>query len=150
VPQKTLQMTSIQEYYVSTEKSLLKLDLIYDYLANHSYWAAGRDRKVFDRSIQYSLCFGVYDKNNEQVGFARVVSDLSVYAYILDLFIIEGYRKKGLSKLLMSTILQNDELKMVRKWTLATRDAHGLYQQFGFLPLKNPERHMELNISANS
>jgi len=136
----------MQSFYVSTDNSLLNLDLIYDYLSNQSYWATGREREVFEKSIQHSLCFGVFDMNNEQVGFARIITDFAVFAYILDLFIIEKQRKKGLSKLLMNFMLQYEELQMIKKWTLATRDAHDLYKQFGFIPIKNPERHMERTV----
>jgi GNAT superfamily N-acetyltransferase len=130
-------------YHVSTDKILLDRDRIFNFLTNHSYWAAGRERSVFDTSVEHSLCFGLYGANNEQAGFARIITDFAVYAYILDLFIFESHRGKGLSKMLLTFILAFPDLRPVKKWTLATRDAHGLYEQFGFTPLKNPEKHME-------
>ena len=132
--------------FVSADKTLLDLDRVYDYLTNQSYWAAGRERIVFDKSIEHSLCFGLYNTGNGQVGFARVITDFAVYAYILDLFILEPHRGKGLGKMLMAFMTEFPDLKLVKKWTLATRDAHGLYEQFGFTALKNPERQMERTI----
>ena len=130
-------------YIVSTDKSLLNIDLIHDYLSNHSYWAKNRSREAVEKSIAHSICFAVLDAQGAQVGFARVVSDRTIYGYIMDVFIIEAARGKGLGKLLMREILENEDLKTVWKWTLATLDAHGLYEQFGFKITAQPERWME-------
>ena len=96
------------------------------------------------RSIEHSLCFGVYDGSGAQVGFARVISDFATYAYIADVFVLESHRGQGLGKLLMEGITQHPELQGLRRWSLSTLDAHGLYAQFGFTSLKWPERYMEI------
>ena len=95
------------------------------------------------RSIENSLCFGVYDNAN-QIGFARIISDFATFAYIADVFILEPYRERGLGKELMASIMAHPDLQGLRRWSLATRDAHGLYAQFGFTALENPSRMMEI------
>jgi GNAT superfamily N-acetyltransferase len=108
-----------------------------------SYWAEGIPREVVERSIKWSLCFGVYD-GMKHIGFARVITDRATYAYIGDVYLLEEYRGKGLSKWLMSCIKAHPDLQGLRRWALATRDAHGLYKQFGFTEVKAPERWMEI------
>jgi GNAT superfamily N-acetyltransferase len=129
-------------FYISTDKSKLDVERIYRYLSGESYWANGRSIDVVRRSIENSICFGVF-KGNEQVGFARIVSDCAVFAWILDLFILENYRGHGLSKLLMETIMGHPDLQNLQRWGLATEDAHGLYEQYGFTKLTRPETFME-------
>lgn len=107
------------------------------------YWAKGIPREVVARSIENSLCFGVYFEA-KQVGFARVISDYATYAYIGDVFVLDSHRGRGLGKWLMQCIMQHPRLQRLRRWGLVTQDAHGLYKQFGFTALKAPERHMEL------
>ncbi len=130
------------EYIISTDKSKLNIPLIHEFLDKRSYWAKSRSIDTVKKSIENSLCFGVY-LNNEQVGFARVISDYAVFAYILDVFILEEHRKQGLGKLLMKTILEYPELKNLKKWGLATKDAHELYKKFGFRNILHPEFMME-------
>jgi GNAT superfamily N-acetyltransferase len=108
------------------------------------YWAKGIPREVVARSIENSLCFGMYD-NRKQIGFARVISDYATYAYIGDVFVLDSYRGRGLGKWLMECIMKHPRLRGLRRWSLVTGDAQGLYAQFGFTPLKTPERHMELH-----
>jgi GNAT superfamily N-acetyltransferase len=129
------------EFAISTNRDALDLDVIHNSLAD-SYWAAGIPRDVVARSIQNSLCFGIYQQQ-QQVGFARVISDFATYAYIADVFVVDGFRGRGLGKWLMECIMAYPQLQHLRRWGLATRDAHGLYQQFGFSALTSPERHME-------
>jgi GNAT superfamily N-acetyltransferase len=131
------------DFLISTDRERLDLDLIYSFLTN-SYWANGIRREVVVRSIEHSLCFGIYDKNS-QVGFARVISDCATIAYLGDVFILESYRGRGLSKWLMECIVQHPALQGLRRWILLTRDAHNLYSKFGFTPLKSPDRYMELH-----
>ena len=131
-------------FYVSTDKSLLDKSLVHDFLCNRSYWAKGRSRETVENSIDHSLCFGVFDTENKQVGFARVVSDYAVFAWLLDVFILENYRGQGLGKMLMDAIMSHKDLQGLKRWGLGTADAHGLYEQYGFKTLSRPERMMEL------
>jgi len=123
-------------FLISTDRSKLDLEVIHKFLAR-SYWAEGIPRETVARSIENSLCFGVYD-NAKQIGFARVISDFATYAYIADVFILEPYRERGLGKELMASILAHPELQGLRRWSLATRDAHELYAQFGFTTVESP------------
>jgi len=126
---------------ISTDKTKLDVPFIHDYLSNESYWAKNIPVDVVKKSIEGSFCFGLYDKE-KQVGFARVITDHATFGYLADVFIIEEYRGKGLSKWLMTEIMKYPSLQGFRRWMLATRDAHGLYRQFGFEPLDMPERIM--------
>ena len=132
------------EFLISTDPVRLDLDVIHGFLT-HSYWANGIPRGIVARSIEHSLCFGVYDSSGAQVGFARVVSDFATVAYVGDVFVLESHRGRGLAKWMMECIVQHPALQGFRRWILLTRDAHGLYSQFGFTPVKRPERYMELH-----
>ena len=131
------------EFLCSTDPARLDLEVIHGFLTN-SYWAKGISREIVARSIEHSLCFGVYDGSGAQVSFARVISDFATYAYVADVFVLESHRGSGLGKLLMESIVKHPELQGLRRWNLTTRDAHTLYGQFGFTPLKFPERYMEI------
>ena len=131
-------VTEMGRFLISTDRAKLDLDVIHNFLTR-SYWAAGIPRATVARSIENSLCFGVYDNSN-QIGFARVISDFATYAYVADVFILEPYRERGLGKELMASIMAHPQLQGLRRWSLATRDAHGLYAQFGFTALENPSR----------
>jgi len=128
---------------VSTDPRLLDLDAVHAYLSQRSYWAAGISRERLALAIEHSLPFGVYD-GDRQAGFTRVITDFVTYAYLADVYIDEAYRGRGLSKLLLAAVLAHPRLQRLRRWLLGTRDAHGLYAQFGFTPLEEPERWMEL------
>jgi len=132
------------EFLVSTDRSRLDLNTIHNFLTN-CYWAKGIPRETVARSIEHSLCFGVYDGSGTQIGFTRVVSDFATVAYLGDVFVVESHRGRGLSTWLMECIMQHPALQGLRRWILLTRDAHGLYAQFGFTPVKAPERYMELH-----
>lgn len=129
-------------YSISTDKSKLDIDCIYEYLAHRSYWAGGRSRETVQKSIQSSLCFGLY-KDGQQVGFARVITDYAVFAWLLDVFVLEAYQKQGGGKALLEAIKTYPDLDNVKRWMLATKDAHGLYEQYGFRKLKDPDAFME-------
>jgi len=131
------------KFLVSTNSALLDLDVVHGFLTE-CYWAKGIPRAVVARSIENSLCFGVYVEG-KQVGFARVISDFATYAYLGDVFVLESFRGHGLGKWLMECIMQHPELQGLRRWSLVTGDAHGLYAQFGFEPLKKPQNYMELH-----
>jgi N-acetylglutamate synthase-like GNAT family acetyltransferase len=131
-----------EEFVISTDKERLQIDVIHKYLSEESYWAQGRTLEHTQKAIENSICFGVY-RGGEQVGFARVITDKATFAYLGDVFILPDQQKKGLSKRLMEAILADPELQNLRRWILATKDAHGLYAQYGFTPLKFPERWME-------
>lgn len=132
------------DYTISTDKDILDILYIHQFLTT-SYWAEGIPVTTVQRSIEGSLCFGVY-KGQQQIGFARVISDLATYAYLADVFIDEKHRGKGLSKWLVKEILQYPDLQGIRRFELGTRDAHGLYAQFGFTPLPHPEIFMQIRF----
>lgn len=131
------------EFTVSTDQSLLQIDVVHDYLSNRSYWATGRPLEVMQQAIEGSLCFGVYHQG-AQVGFARVITDYALFAYLADVFILEEYRGRGLSKLLLTEIFAHPKLKRLKRWMLATSDAHGLYAKFGFHSPEHPDKWMEM------
>ncbi len=128
-------------YRVSTDPKRLDLDVIHGCLSR-SYWAEGIPREIVDRSIRNSLCFGLLD-DDRQVGFARVVTDRATYAYLADVFVLESHRGRGLSKWLLECVLAHPDLQGLRRWQLATRDAHGLYARYGFRPV-DPANIMEI------
>lgn len=130
------------EYLITTDRSRLDVDLIHNFLSTQTYWAVGRGIEVVQRTIDNSLCFGIY-RETEQVGFARVVTDFATFAWLADVFVVPEHRGRGLAKWLMEVILAHPELQGFRRWVLATKDAHSLYKQFGFIPLHRPERWME-------
>lgn len=156
-------------FLISTDPARLDLDVIHSFLTN-CYWAKGVPREVVARSIKNSLCFGAYDEGGEkapleqksglnwapirrgtpvqgvraQIGFARVISDYATFAYVADVFVLESHRNRGIGKLLMECIKEHPGLQGLRRWSLSTADAHGLYSQFGFTALKWPERYMEI------
>ena len=129
-------------FEISTDKRRLDVEMIHRFLSEESYWAKTRTPEQTRTAIENSLCFGVY-LDDRQVGFARVVSDSATFAYLGDVFILSEYRAHGLSKKMMEAIVAHPDLQGLRRWLLATRDAHGLYEQFDFSELKFPERWME-------
>lgn len=129
------------DYQISTDRQRIDVAVVHAYLSQ-SYWSPGIPRKVVERAIENSLCFGVY-LGAQQIGFARVISDKATFAYLADVFILEPHRGKGLSKWLMEFIARHEALQGLRRFMLATKDAHGLYEQFGFTALANPSRMME-------
>lgn len=131
-------------YEISTDKNRLNTEMIYRYLSEESYWAAAIPKETFLRSLEHSICFGLYS-GDEQIGFARVTSDRATFAYLADVFILEPHRGKGVAGLLIKEVLVHPELQGLRRWLLATRDAHSLYAKFGFTPLAIPDRWMELH-----
>lgn len=131
------------KFTVSTDRRRLDLDVIHGYLKD-CYWAQGISREVMARSIRNSLCFGLYTRG-KQIGFARVISDFATYAYLGDVFVLDSFRGQGLGKWLMECVMRDPSLQGLRRWSLVTRDAHGLYSQFGFVPLQSPERYMEIH-----
>jgi GNAT superfamily N-acetyltransferase len=130
------------ELLISTDRERLDLNMIHGFLTN-CYWAKGIPREVVARSIEHALCFGIYDGEGAQVGFARVISDFATIAYVGDVFVLDTHRGRGLGKWLMQCITEHPALQSLRRWILTTRDAHGLYSQFGFTSVKAPERFME-------
>lgn len=128
---------------ISTDKSKLDVAAIHDYLCNRSYWGQGRTIETVRKSIDNSLCFGMYDKEDHLAGFARVVTDFTIFAYLMDLFILEGHRKRGLGKRLVNHILNDQTFKDILFWRLDTKDAHELYRKYGFREPAFPEKIME-------
>ena len=134
------------KYRISTERQLLDIEMIHDFLSTKAYWCLEIPKETVIKSIEHSLCFGVY-KDSEQVGFARVISDYSTIAYLGDLFILESHRGKGLSKLLMEAIMNHVKLQGLRRWILLTGDAHSLYKKFGWKELADSTLWLELHNS---
>ena len=129
------------EYLISTDNSRLDLTLIHNFLRT-SYWAAGIPLEVVRRSIEHSLSFGLYIED-QQIGYARVITDYATFAYLGDVFILEPFRGQGLSKWLMEVVVTHPELQGFRRWILLTKDAHGLYKKVDFTGVATPERYME-------
>lgn len=132
------------KYSISTERQLLDIEMIHDFLSTKAYWSLKIPKETVIRSIEHSLCFGVY-KDHQQVGFARVISDYSTIAYLGDVFILESHRGNGLSKLLMKAIMNHDKLQGLRRWILLTGDAHELYKKYGWKELADPTLWMEFH-----
>jgi GNAT superfamily N-acetyltransferase len=132
------------DYKISTDKNKLDLILIHDFLSNRSYWAKGRSFETVKRSVENSLCFGMYDSAGKMIGFARIVSDYAVFAYIMDVFILEEYRNQGLGKHLMDFIMQYPNLQGLQRIMLATKDAHGLNEKYGFKITVSADKIMEI------
>ncbi len=131
-------------FLISTDRSRLDLDAIHGYLARDSYWAVGRPRETVERSIESSLCFGLFDPEGRQAGFARVVTDFATFGWLCDVFVLPAYRGKGLGKWLVRCIVETPELQGMKRLLLATRDAHELYRAYGgFTALAAPDRWME-------
>jgi len=137
----------VNTYEISTDPSRLQLDAIHAYLTR-SYWSPGIPKDVVARAIANSLCFGIY-QDDVQVGFARVVTDKASFAYLADVYVLEEHRRQGLSKRLVEMIQAHPDLQGMRRFLLATRDAHGLYAQFGFNPVARPQSLMEMRTQPD-
>lgn len=131
------------EFTITDNQQDLDLKLIHNFLQN-SYWAEGIPQKIMEKSIKNSLSFGLFHHGN-QIGFGRTVTDRATFAYLADVFVVKHYQGRGLGKWLVSCILEHRDLQGLRRWMLATADAHGLYEQHGFNPLSKPEMYMEVN-----
>jgi GNAT superfamily N-acetyltransferase len=136
-----------ESFSISTDPAQMDIDAVHAYLTR-SYWAEGISRAVVAKSVEGSLCFGLFD-GSRQIGFARVITDRSTFAYLCDVYVLEDYRGRGLGKKLMKAVCTHPDLQGVRRFVLITRDAHGLYDQFGFTPLKDPSRYMEIARPGN-
>lgn len=133
-------------YLISTDVDKLDINLIYTYLAEESYWAAGISHEKVARFVRYSLCFGLYDQQeigDRQIGFARIVTDYTTFAYLADVFILATYRGRGLGKWLIASVLSHPDVQGLRRWSLRTADAHSLYTRFGFKPYDNPANQLD-------
>ena len=131
-------------YTISDDPARVDVDAVQRYLSQESYWAPGVPRDVVERSIAWSLPFGLYAPDGSLAGFARAVTDRAVFAYLADVFVLEAHRGHGLGVWLMEVVMEHPELQGMRRWVLYTEDAHGLYERFGFGPAATPERYMEL------
>ncbi len=130
------------DFVITDDRGDLNTDEILDYLVDQSYWAKDRTREQLETVIEHSLCFGLYRGEN-QIGFARVVTDFATFAYLGDVYVLPDFQGEGLGKWLMEVISDHPDLQGFRRWVLATRDAHVLYEKYGFTELKHPERWME-------
>jgi N-acetylglutamate synthase-like GNAT family acetyltransferase len=131
------------DYEISTDPARIDIGMVHEFLAN-SYWAKGIPLETVLRSIENSISFGVY-RGQQQVGFARIISDQATFAYLADVFISPAYRGRGLSQWLLECIVGHPDLQGLRRWMLATKDAHDLYAKFGFTPIKSSEPWMEIH-----
>lgn len=132
----------MSNYEITSDLSRLDVDATHAFLAN-SYWSPGIPRAVVERAMANSLCFGILC-DGKQIGFARMVTDRATFAYLADVYVLEAYRGRGLAKRLVGELMQHPDLQGLRRMLLATRDAHGLYAQYGFKPLAAPDRMMEI------
>ena len=129
-------------YTVSTARERLDLDLVHRVLSQEMYWAIGMPRAMFERALAYALPFGLYGPDGAQRGFARVTTDRATYAHLQDVFILAGERGRGLGQILLDALFAHPDLQGLRRWTLVTRDAHGLYARYGFVPLDDSKSWM--------
>ena len=133
------------EYVISTDPHAIDRNLVFRFLHDDAYWSAGLPREIFDRSIEASLCFSAFERRGgPQVGFARVVTDRATFAWLCDVFVLPEHRAKGVARELMDAVMAHPDLRGVRNFLLATRDAHGLYARYGFAPLAEPARWMAI------
>jgi GNAT superfamily N-acetyltransferase len=130
------------EYTISTDPRRIDVDAVHAFLSR-SYWAAGIPRDVVAKSLEHSLCFGLY-RGGALAGFCRVITDYATFAYLADVFVVDEHRGKKLGVWLIESVMAHPELRALRVFRLATADAHGLYEKFGFHPLAHPERMMEI------
>ncbi len=135
-------MSLEKAYSINSDKEKLDLDVIHSFLTE-SYWAKGIPKVVVEKSIQNSVCFGVYDAEGKQVAFARAVTDKATFAYLADVFVLEAHRGQGISKIIMDAYVEHPDLQGLRRQMLATSDAHGLYKKYGFEPINQPEILMQ-------
>jgi len=131
-------------YFLSTEPGLLDVSLIHKFLSEQSYWAPGIPREVVERSLANSLCFGLFHES-QQIGFARVVTDRATFAWLGDVFVLDEFRGEGLGKWMIEALLKHPDLQGLRRILLGTRDAHSLYARFGFTPLAEPSRFLDIH-----
>lgn len=132
----------VSGYRVSSSREEMDFDVIHSYISN-TYWAEGIPKETFKKALDNSLCFGVFSSEGKQVGFARMITDQATFAYLADVFVDEAHRGKGLSKWLMQEVHDHPSLQGLRRILLATRDAHSLYQQFGYTSLSSPATFMQ-------
>ncbi|WP_312206631.1 GNAT family N-acetyltransferase [Epilithonimonas hominis] len=137
-------MENQQDFYISTDKSKMDIEIIHKYLSEESYWAKGISKEIVEKSVANSFCFGVF-YHDRQIGFAKVITDFTTIAYLGDVFILDKFRGLGLSKLLMETIMHHPELQGLRRWILLTADAHELYRKFGWSNINDLSRWMEVH-----
>lgn len=131
------------EFIITDQREEMDIEIIH-YFLRESYWAKGIPRHIVEKALNNSICFGLFH-NSKQIGFGRAVTDRATFAYLADVFVVPAYRGSGLGKWLVSCVLAHPELQGLRRWLLATLDAHGLYEQNGFVALRNPEWFMEIN-----
>lgn len=133
----------MSDYILTFDRDRVDIDLVHRYLSRDSYWAASIPRATVEESIRNSLCISAFS-GDTQVGFARVITDYATFGYLADVFVVEEHRGRGISKRIVEAAMTHPRLAGLRRWLLVTRDAHGLYEQYGFRSLAHPERHMEM------
>ncbi|CZF85413.1 GNAT family N-acetyltransferase [Grimontia marina] len=133
----------MESFRVSNQLEHMNIDLIHQ-MISESYWAKGIPKATLEKALVHSLCFGVFDENNTQVAFARMITDRATFAYLGDVFVVEERQGEGIAKVLMDSIVAHPDLQGLRRTMLATRDAHGLYEKYGFTPIANPDSLMQI------
>jgi len=137
-------------HLISDDPALLDSAAIYHHLSEETYWARGETREIIENALRHSLCLGAYAPTGDQAGLARVVTDYATFAWLCDVFVLAPHRRQGLGKALVQAAISHPRLQTLRRFSLATRDAHGLYAQFGFTPLAAPETQMERRNPARA
>jgi GNAT superfamily N-acetyltransferase len=136
-------------YSITDELSKIDESVVYDFLTHRSSWAQGRSFEAVRNSMENSLCFGAITPSEKLLGFGRVVSDYSVFAWVLDVFVLEEFRGNGIAKSIITAMMKHPKLQRLQRWGLVTKDMHPLYEKFGFLPLKRPEMFMEMGYKRH-
>ena len=134
---------NIDGYLISSDKSLLQIDIIHKFLSG-AYWSIDIPKETIQKAIEHSFCIGIYADDRRQVGFARIITDYTTFGYLADVFVLEEHRGKGLSKAMMTAVMELEWINGLRNFSLRTMDAQGLYKQFGFTEITNPERSMHI------
>jgi len=134
-------------YLVSTDQEKLNIELIHNWLSTEAHWSLEMPIELVKRAIEHSLCFGIYSPEGDQVGFGRIVTDFTTFAWVTDVFVLKAYRGQGLARFLMESMRAHPDLQVLRRWLLGTSHAAGFYQKLGFEPLENPETYFTIHIS---
>jgi GNAT superfamily N-acetyltransferase len=138
-----------KNYTITNDLSQIDMMVVYDFLTHRSSWAQGRSFEAVRTSMENSICFGAIDSTEKLLGFGRVVTDTAVFAWVMDVFVLEEYRREGIGSSIVNAMMVHPKLQRLQRWGLVTKDMHPLYEKFGFLPLKRPEMFMEMGYKRH-